>query len=226
MERDEYPEPSATLIDHSPVATGEEPSEGGTEDPQLEPTEEELKQARLKEKALKLEEEIRALKQQVLEKEKELGDVKAEMGVTAYTEFKESLAYGWKVVGDKWKELQESEKIRKADETVTGWKQKIGESERYQKTKETLSGWGGKASTAMYKAGTAIKENETIQNIGTRVKTASTRLKESMKKAISTDDDSLADTEEPEAARVSDDEDKDAAAYKDELLIKGDGSED
>ena len=53
MERDEYPEPSATLIDHSPVSTGEEPSEGGTEDPQLEPTEEELKQARLKEKALK-----------------------------------------------------------------------------------------------------------------------------------------------------------------------------
>lgn len=54
MERDEYPEPSTTLIDHSPVATGgEEPSEGGTEDPQLEPTEEELKQARLKEKALK-----------------------------------------------------------------------------------------------------------------------------------------------------------------------------
>ena len=47
-----------------------------------------------------------------------------------------------------------------------------------------------------------------------------------MKKAISTDDDNLADTEEPEAARVSDDEDKDAAAYKDELLIKGDGSED
>ena len=28
---------------------------------------------------------------------------------------------------------------------------------RYQKTKETLSGWGGKASSAMQKAGTAIK---------------------------------------------------------------------
>lgn len=46
-----------------------------------------------------------------------------------------------------------------------------------------------------------------------------------MKKAISTDDGDLADTEEPQPARVSDDEDE-AAAHKDELLIKGDGSED
>ena len=46
-----------------------------------------------------------------------------------------------------------------------------------------------------------------------------------MKKAISTDDGDLADTEEPQPARVSDDEEEDAA-HKDELLIKGDGSED
>lgn len=44
------------------------------------------------------------------EKEKELSELKTEMGVTAYTEFKDSLAYGWKVMGDKWKELQESER--------------------------------------------------------------------------------------------------------------------
>ena len=59
---------------------------------------------------LQLHEEIRALKQQLMDKEKELATVKSEMGVTAYTEFKESLAYGWKVMGDKWKELQESER--------------------------------------------------------------------------------------------------------------------
>lgn len=54
MERDESPEPSTTLGDPVPEATSEEPSEGGSEDAQVEPTEEELRQARLKERALKV----------------------------------------------------------------------------------------------------------------------------------------------------------------------------
>ena len=54
MERDESPEPSTTLGDPVPGATAEEPSEGGSEDAHVEPTDEELRQARLKEQALKV----------------------------------------------------------------------------------------------------------------------------------------------------------------------------
>lgn len=52
MEREEYPEPSTTQVE--PGDKEEEPLEGGAEDVQVEPTEEELKQAKLKEKALKV----------------------------------------------------------------------------------------------------------------------------------------------------------------------------
>lgn len=54
MERDEFTEPSTTLGESIPGATAEEPSEGGSEDVQVEPTEEELRQAKLKEKALQV----------------------------------------------------------------------------------------------------------------------------------------------------------------------------
>ena len=60
---------------------------------------------------VKLQEEIRVLKLELDEKVKELADVKDELGITTYDELKESLSYGWKVLGDKWKGLQETEKL-------------------------------------------------------------------------------------------------------------------
>lgn len=54
MEREEYPEPSTTQVESTPGATAEEPLEGGSEDIQVEPTEEEVRQAKLKEKALQV----------------------------------------------------------------------------------------------------------------------------------------------------------------------------
>ena len=60
---------------------------------------------------VKLQEEIRVLKLELDEKVKELADVKDELGITTYDELKESLSYGWKVLGDKWKGLQETDKL-------------------------------------------------------------------------------------------------------------------
>ena len=49
------------------------------------------------------------LHDQLVEKEAELTEIKKELGITAFTEFKQSMAQGWKVMGDKWKEMQETE---------------------------------------------------------------------------------------------------------------------
>ena len=167
---------------------------------QVEPTEEELKKAELKEKALKLQEEIRVLKLELDEKVKELADVKDELGITTYDELKESLSYGWKVLGDKWKGLQETDKYKKADEKLNALKHKIEDSEKYQKTKETLHDWGGKAASALQKAGTAIKENETVQTVGSKVKSAGSRLKDTIVKAMSVDEaDTSTEPEKTEA---------------------------
>lgn len=43
------------------------------------------------------------------EKERELLEIKKELGITAFTEFKQSLSDGWKVMGNKWKDVQETE---------------------------------------------------------------------------------------------------------------------
>jgi methanogenic corrinoid protein MtbC1 len=45
----------------------------------------------------------------LVQKEEELAAVKKELGITPFTEFKQSMAQGWRVVGDKWKEVQETE---------------------------------------------------------------------------------------------------------------------
>ncbi len=48
------------------------------------------------------------LHDQLIEKEAELSDVKKQLGITPYTEFKQSMSQGWKVMGDKWKEVQDT----------------------------------------------------------------------------------------------------------------------
>ena len=35
--------------------------------------------------------------------------MKAELGITPFVEFKQSMAHGMKVMGDKWKEVQDTE---------------------------------------------------------------------------------------------------------------------
>ena len=45
----------------------------------------------------------------MIEKEEELDAVKKELGITALTELKDGVLHGWKVMGNKWKELQETE---------------------------------------------------------------------------------------------------------------------
>ena len=56
-----------------------------------------------------LQDEIEVLHTQLQEKELELAKVKEELGITRYVEFKQSMAHGLKVVGDKLKEVQETE---------------------------------------------------------------------------------------------------------------------
>ena len=95
---------------------------------QLEPTKSEMERERLISRAeqvkmqvlpppspflighlLQLQEEIVSLSKELAEKEEELASIKKELGITAFTEFKQSMAQGWKVVGNKWKEVQETE---------------------------------------------------------------------------------------------------------------------
>jgi glutamine synthetase adenylyltransferase len=186
MEREELPKK-----EEKESTDGDVPAEAQDkeEDTPRELTEEEIKKQELGEKMTKLQNEILELKLKLQEKEKELAEVKEQLGITAYTEFKDSLSHGWKVLGDKWGEVKESERYKKADSTVTGWKQKIEGSEKYQKTKDTLSDWGGKASDAVKKTGTAIKENETVQSIGQRMRTATIKLKDTWNRTMSTDED-------------------------------------
>lgn len=58
---------------------------------------------------LQLQDEIMHLREELQQKEQELAEVKHELGITPFVEFKQSMAHGWKVVGDKWKEMQETE---------------------------------------------------------------------------------------------------------------------
>ena len=56
-----------------------------------------------------LQDEIIKLHEQLVEKETELQDIKKQLGITAFSEFKQSMAHGFKVVGDKLKEVQETD---------------------------------------------------------------------------------------------------------------------
>ena len=58
---------------------------------------------------LQLQDEIVELQKQLIQKEEELDAVKKELGITALTELKEGMMHGWKVVGNKWRELQETD---------------------------------------------------------------------------------------------------------------------
>lgn len=59
--------------------------------------------------ALQLQDEIQQLRQKLYEKEEELAEIKKQLGITAFTEFKQSMAHGLKVVEKKFKDMQESE---------------------------------------------------------------------------------------------------------------------
>ena len=56
-----------------------------------------------------LQDEIQQLRQKLQEKEAELAEIKKQLGITAFTEFKQSMAHGLKVVEQKFKDVQESE---------------------------------------------------------------------------------------------------------------------
>ena len=49
------------------------------------------------------------MRKELRDKEAELAEVKKALGITPFVEFKQSVAHGMKVVGDKWKEVQETE---------------------------------------------------------------------------------------------------------------------
>lgn len=155
----------------------------------LEPTEEELKREQLKERMRELQVEITELSDQLQRKYDELGSVKKELGITPFTEFRDSVTTGMKVIGNKFKGIQESEPYRKTNEKLTSWKDKLESSDKYQKTKETLNAAGNKTSAMLSKAGTSIsnttssayhkvKDNERIQNMGSSIRRTSTKLKD------------------------------------------------
>jgi uncharacterized protein YukE len=176
------------------AATSSEPEKEETNDDmiQLEPTEEELERERLLARAEQLSDEIDQLRKQIRNKEEELYEVKQLLGITTFTELRDGMYNGMKAVGNKWKELTETETFRKIDSTIVGWRTKLEESDRYQKTKDSLNQGGKKASTAISSAATSIKENEKLktfgtktseafQNAGTAIKSKGTAIKENEK---------------------------------------------
>ena len=58
---------------------------------------------------IQLQDDIESLRKQLHDKEVELADVKTQLGITPYTEFKQSVSHGWEVLGTKWKGMQETE---------------------------------------------------------------------------------------------------------------------
>ena len=58
---------------------------------------------------LQLQDDILKLHNELVEKETELNEIKKALGITPFTEFKQSVAHGFKVVGNKLKEVQETE---------------------------------------------------------------------------------------------------------------------
>lgn len=148
-------------------------------DVQVEPTQEEMERERLASKAEQLQDEIQQLREKLHEKEEELAEIKKQLGITAFTEFKQSMAHGLKVVEQKFKDMQESETYHKIDDKLTGWKTKVEESQAYQKTKTAFSDAGAKVQEKF----TAVKESDTVKNISEKtssgLKRAGTVIKES-----------------------------------------------
>lgn len=58
---------------------------------------------------LQLQDDIMRLHNELVEKETELSEIKKELGITAFSEFKQSVANSFKVVGTKFKEVQETD---------------------------------------------------------------------------------------------------------------------
>lgn len=56
-----------------------------------------------------MQEDIIRLSTELVEKEEELAAVKKELGITPFSEFRQSVSEGFKVVGTKWKEVQDTE---------------------------------------------------------------------------------------------------------------------
>lgn len=121
------------------------------------------------------------LRAQLLEKENELSEVKEQLGITPFTEFKEGIAHGWKVVGDKWKEIQETPTFRKIDSTLSGWKSKVEDSDKYQKTVSSFNEGGKKASASISHTATNIRESDTVKTIGSKTSAALQRTGTALK---------------------------------------------
>lgn len=174
---------NVTSVTNPSAVTAEEKLE-------VSPTEDELEKERLVARAEQLQCDIETLRSELRSKEAELGEVKRALGITPYVEFKQSLSHGWEVLGSKVKGLQETDRYRKMDEKLTGWKSRVEESSAYQKTVTTLSEGSKKASGAISSAGTKIKENEKVKAIGEKTSTAlkktGTVIKEKGNKAATT----------------------------------------
>lgn len=152
--------------------SSENPTSEQDPEPDITPSQDEMERERLQAKAEQLQDEIQQLRQELREKEEEFYEVKRKLGITPYTEFKQSVANSWEFLGNKLKGMQETQTYRKIDDKLTGLKSRVEESSAYQKTVSTLSDGSKRASTAISSAGTKIKENETVKSIGEKTSTA------------------------------------------------------
>lgn len=155
--------------DAPPTTHPAEPGEDAT-------AQDEMERERLVARAEQLQDDITQLRRELHEKELELAEVKKELGITPFTEFKQSVSHGFKVMGDKWREVQDSE--------------------TYQKTKASLSEGSKKASDALSSAGTRIKESETVKKIGSAASSLKTRVMASF--------DADSDSNKPEMEPIPD----------------------
>jgi hypothetical protein len=131
---------------------------------------------------VKVQEEIASLELALSRKHKELAEIKKELGITPLIQLKADVKMGYE-------EFKQSKAVQSTKEFFKNLGEKISSSDLYksaQSAANTVGEKGGKAirsagaktSEAFGKAKTSMKDNQTLQNIGGKIRSASMSIKE------------------------------------------------
>ncbi|XP_052097263.1 tumor protein D54-like isoform X1 [Mytilus californianus] len=151
----DLPEVDEHLYDSSLNSPSYETVETGTEPvPVIVETPEERAERLkvLQEELEKVEEEIVTLRQVLGAKVRRAAEIKRQMGITPFQEFKQDLQHGFK-------SIQDSDAMQKTNERLTHMKERITSTSAYQKTNEKIHDINDKIthSTAYQKTSSAVK---------------------------------------------------------------------
>ncbi|XP_062523360.1 tumor protein D52-like [Corticium candelabrum] len=129
-----------------------------------------------------VQEEISSLEMALGRKQRELAAIKKDLGITPLTQLKEDVKMGYE-------ELKQSKAVQSTKEFFKNLGEKISSSDFYksaqsaattvgEKGGDALRAAGSKTSEAFGKAKMSMKENQTLQNIGGKIRSTSMSIKE------------------------------------------------